>query len=195
MQTADINQQEIGTGFQRGERWAFEAAARLYFTPVVNFIAHLLRDQDKSVDLAQEAFFLACRAHKKFDPERPLLPWLYQIARNLAYKEYNRRKKQALVSLDDEMESIQIPATNAPNPRGSAGNRELMVRIEKAIDRLKPKYKDVLILRMIQGLPSEKVAQLLDIPVPTVNTRTFRALEQLRRLTQQEGISENELFP
>ncbi|MEW6238530.1 MAG: sigma-70 family RNA polymerase sigma factor [Candidatus Omnitrophota bacterium] len=188
-------QQEIGLGFQRGERWAFEAAARLFFSPVVHFVSHLLRDQEKAVDLTQEAFFLACRAHRKFDASRSFLPWLYQIARNLAYKEYNRRKKEPEVSWEDAEEfAAAALEADGGDPRAAAMEEETMERIQRAASRLKPKYRDVLILRMMQGLPGEQVAEMLNIPVATVNTRLFRALEHLRRFSQQEGLSENELF-
>lgn len=185
----------ISIGFQRGERWAFDAAAREYFTPLVNFIAHLLHDRDRALELAQEAFFLACRAHKKVDPQRPLAPWLYQIARNVAYKDYNKRKKNTVVSLDGIMENSEwTPLSDSPSPRRETVRKEVRERIDRAIKRMKPKYRDILILRVIQGLPSEHVSAMLDMPVSTVNTRTHRALQLLRRLAKQEGLQENELL-
>jgi len=188
-------QQEIGEGFQRGERWAFEAAARLYFSPVVQFVSHLLNDREKAVDLAQEAFFLACRAHRKFDASLAFLPWLYQIARNLAYKEYNRCKKEPEVSWEKSEEyTSTAEETDGGDPREAAMEQEVMERIQRAASRLKPKYRDVLILRMMQGLPGEQVSEMLNIPIATVNTRLFRALEHLRRYTKQESLSESELL-
>ncbi len=188
-------QKEINEGFHRGERWAYDAAARQHFAHIVNFINHLLRDHDRASELAQEAFFLACRAHKKFDPKRKLMPWLFQIARNLAYKELNQRKKHDIVSLEQIMEESYVELkTREMNPRQELVRLETMERIHRAIDRLKPKQKDILILRIIQGLPSETVADLLNIPISTVNTRTHRALKQLRRLSGQEGLKESEVF-
>jgi len=188
---------DISAGFQRGERWAFESAAKVYFSPIVNFITNLLHDRDRAVDLAQESFFLACRAHSKMDPARPLGPWLFQIARNLAYKDYNKRKKEKNVSLDDmteENDASSILQEPNPNPRKESIRREVRGRVERALDRMAPKYRDIITLRMIQGLPGEQVAELLNIPISTVNTRIHRALKTLRRFARQEGIHEEELF-
>ncbi|HQH73484.1 MAG TPA: sigma-70 family RNA polymerase sigma factor [bacterium] len=188
-------EQEISAGFHRGERWAFDAAARAYFTPLTHFVTHLLRDRDRAVDLTQEAFFLACRAHQKVDPNRPLGPWLYQIARNLAYKEYNKRVKQGAVPLDEVMDETGFSLSDeTANPRGELLEKESMERIQRAMNRLKPKYRDILTLRLIQGLPSETISHLLRIPVSTVNTQTHRALKILRRYARQEGLQEEELF-
>ena len=59
---------------------------------------------------------------------------------------------------------------------------------------MKPKYRDVVILRMIQALPGERVAEMLNLPLATVNTRLHRALKRLRQLARQEGIHEEEVF-
>ncbi len=186
---------DISTGFQRGERWAFEAAARQYFAPIVNFVAHLLHDRDRAVDLTQEAFFLACRAHAKVDSTRSLGPWLFQIARNLAYKNYNQRKKEMNVSLDSIMEeNDSVITVQNQSPRRETIRREIQERVQRAMNRLAPKYRDIITLRMIQGLPSERVAELLSLPVATVNTRIHRALKTLRRFARQEGLQEEEFF-
>ncbi|NPU98619.1 MAG: sigma-70 family RNA polymerase sigma factor [Candidatus Omnitrophica bacterium] len=186
---------EISAGFHRGERWAFDAAARAYFTPLTHFVTHLLRDRDRAVDLTQEAFFLACRAHQKVDPNRPLGPWLYQIARNLAYKEYNRRIKRSAVPLEEMTDDTGYSVSDeTASPRGDLMEKEALERIHRAMNRLKPKYRDILTLRLIQGLPSETISNLLRIPVSTVNTQTHRALKILRRYAHQEGLQEEELF-
>ncbi|MGC9326957.1 MAG: RNA polymerase sigma factor [Candidatus Hinthialibacter sp.] len=186
---------DISAGFRRGERWAFEAAAEKHFASIVHFVAHLIQDRDRAVDLTQEAFFLACRAHEKVDPHRPLAPWLFQIARNLAYKDYNKRKKEQSISLNFLMEESDGVMSNPDiTPRKESIRREMYGRIQRALDRLAPKYRDIITLRLIQGLPSDQVSELLNIPVSTVNTRIHRALKTLRRYARQEGIEEEELF-
>lgn len=195
--TSAEQETRIQEGFQRGERWAFEAAARLHFESMVNYVCSLLRDRDKALELVQESFFLACRAHHRYDASRPLAPWLFRIARNMAYKEHNRKKRNPVMAMDDVYpgeDSTYDPPSSDENPHTTTVNRDLMARIETAVNKLKPSYRDVLILRMIQGLPSEKVSEALEIPVPTVNTRLYRALEQLRRICRQQGIREEELF-
>jgi len=141
---------EISAGFSRGERWAFEAAARNYFAPVVNFTANLIHDRDRAVDLSQEAFFLACRAHGKVDPGRPLGPWLFQIARNLAYKDFNKRKKQMNVSLDKILED-----TDGDGYMDG-------VEVESGYDPLKPAPGDKLIIQNDPVVAGELVENNLE---------------------------------
>ncbi len=186
---------DVRVGFHRGERWAFDAVAREHFAYIANFIAHLLSDRDRALDLAQEAFFLACRSHQRYDPSRKLAPWLFQIARNLAYKEMNKRSKQTIVSLDETIEETgNFPVSNMDSPTDESVKKETAQRLQRAIKRLKPEYQDVVILRIVQGLPSERVANMLDIPIATVNTRTHRALQSLRKFARHEGIREEEVF-
>ncbi|MBI1390674.1 MAG: sigma-70 family RNA polymerase sigma factor [bacterium] len=189
-------EREIAQGFQRGESWAFEAAAREYFQNMVHFVTHLIHDRERAVDLTQEAFYLACRAHYQVDPARSMAPWLFQIARNIAYKDHNRRKKRAEVSIEPEKDgdSPMEFADLTADPRNQTTENEALNRIHALIDRLKPKYKDVLILRVIEGLSGEETSKLLRIPVATVNTRSHRALQELRRLARLEGLREDELF-
>lgn len=198
METTDrIRELEIARGFQHGESWAFEAAARAYFKPMVHFVCHLTHHQEeRAVDLVQEAFYLACRAHKNVDPHRSLAPWLFQIVRNLAYKEHDRLKKRREISLDNPTPDSEPhePASHHPDPRKHYEEVELQERMNRVIDRIKPKYRDVLILRVIEGLRSEHVSKLLNIPVATVNTRTHRALQQFRKKAASEGIHEKELL-
>jgi RNA polymerase sigma-70 factor (ECF subfamily) len=187
---------DIREGFSRGERWAFEMAAREHFAAMVNYVGHLLHDREAAVELVQEAFFLACRSHHRYNPKRPLAPWLFRIARNIAYKEHNRRRKNPMIAMDDVTTDNQTydPPAKAPSPRSQFADRETRDRLNRALNRLKPTYRDVIILRMIQGLPSETVAHLLVAPIATVNTRLYRALEQLRKYCRQEGIREEEIF-
>jgi RNA polymerase sigma-70 factor, ECF subfamily len=186
---------EISQGFQGGERWAFEEVAQEYFAYLVNFISQLLNDRDRALELAQEAFFLACRAHKQLNPKKGVTPWLFQIARNLAYKEFAKRKKQINTSLDEVMETNSIDmASEDRNPRDESELKEIWERVHLALKKVKPKYRDIIILRIMMGLPSEEVSGILNIPVPTVNTHTHRALKDLRRFCKQDGLREDEVF-
>ncbi len=190
-----ISKEETGDmarAFRRGEIWAFRRAAEEYFGPIANFLAHLVGSSDTAEDLAQEAFFAAFRSHHTFRENAPLAPWIFRIARNLAYKELKRKERRLHSSLDEiaEVDGIELSAEE-PTPRESSVAADLAERINRALSRIQPDYRDAVILRLLQGYSGEEASTLLAIPVATVNTRVHRGIRQLRIALQREGIDES----
>ncbi len=185
---------QLADAFRRGEVWAFRRAAEEFFAPITNFLVHLTRDQDTAQDLAQEAFFAAFRSHHTFRKGAPLAPWIFRIARNLAYKELNRRSKRPQSSFDELVgkDGFEPPSTT-PTPHESSSEQDLRNRIDRALAKLKPKFRDAVILRLVQGYSGEEAASLLDVPVATLNTRVHRGIRQLRKTLKYEGITESTL--
>jgi RNA polymerase sigma-70 factor (ECF subfamily) len=186
---------QVTSAFRRGEVWAFRRAAEEFFGPITNFLAHLVGSVDTAQDLAQEAFFAAFRSHKSFREDAPLAPWIFRIARNLAYQELNRRRKQRKTSLDEliEKESGEPPAEDS-SPHEESVEKEMKERINLALARLKPGFRDAVILRLVQGYSGQETAALLGIPLATVNTRVHRGIRELRKTLRREGIDERALL-
>ena len=192
-QTDELTQ--VASAFRRGEIWAFRRAAEELFGPIANFLAHLVGSVDTAQDLAQEAFFAAFRSHRTFREGAPLAPWIFRIARNLAYQELNRRGRHPRASLDEMVERDGFePLSEGPTPHDSSVEMDLRERISRALDRLKPDFRDAVILRMVQGYSGQETATLLGVPLATVNTRVYRGIRQLRKALRREGVDENILL-
>ncbi|MFH1740860.1 MAG: sigma-70 family RNA polymerase sigma factor [bacterium] len=186
---------EVTQAFRRGEVWAFRRAAEEYFAPITNFLVHLVSNLDTAQDLAQEAFFAAFRSHETFREGSPIAPWIFRIARNLAYKELNRRSKRPKTSLDDlAAQEGYEPRADEPSPHDESADRDLKERINRALARIKPDFRDAVILRFVQGYSGEETAALLGIPLSTVNTRVHRGIRQLRKTLKREGIDKSYLL-
>ncbi len=186
---------QVADAFRRGEVWAFRRVAEEFFPPITNFLIHLTRDVDVAQDLAQEAFFAAFRSHHTLREGAPLAPWIFKIARNLAYKEFNRRGKEWKTLAEEGIEGTGCePRSNGPSPHETAIDRDLRERIDRALAKVKPKFRDAVILRLVQGYSSEEAASLLGVPVATLNTRVHRGLRQLRRSLKFVGITEKVLL-
>lgn len=187
---------QVASAFRRGEIWAFRRAAEEFFGPMANFLAHLVGSVDTAQDLAQEAFFAAFRSHQTFREGAPLAPWIFRIARNLAYQELKRRGKHpSKASLEELTERDGYePLSETPSPHDRLAEHQLEERLNRALARLKPDFRDAVILRLVQGYSGQEAAALLGIPLATVNTRVHRGIRQLRKSLRREGIDESDLL-
>ena len=129
--------------------------------------AHLVTgDAAAAEDIAQEAFLAAVRHLDRFDSRRPFAPWLHRIVVNRAIDWARARKLRAEVELGD-----WIPGPPAPDQDGSALGR---------IAELAPEHRAVVVLRYVLEYTPGEIAELLDLPRGTVNSRLRRGLDRMR---------------
>jgi RNA polymerase sigma-70 factor (ECF subfamily) len=144
-----------------------------FHRPVYRFCWRLLRSSDAE-DLAQDTFVRAFVHFERFDPERPVLPWLVAIARRLCLDLLRRRRMMART---DTM-SISGPP---PGPEGEASLREQLGRLERALDDLDEGPREAIILFHIEEMSYRDIAAALEVPMGTVMTWLHRGRAQLKR--------------
>jgi RNA polymerase sigma-70 factor, ECF subfamily len=141
-------------------------------------------------EVVQDAYFRAFRALGSFRQEAALGTWLMRIVINEAQGRLRaRRQTLALTDLDDETmgEIIQFPgAAFNTDPERQAAVGEIRIMLEGAIDALPTAFREVFILRQVEGLSVEETAQVLGIAPETVKTRLHRAQTRLRQALQHE---------
>lgn len=144
------------------------------------FCWRLLRSPDAE-DLAQDTFVRAFVHFERFDPERPVLPWLIAIARRLCLDLLRRRK----VMMKAEPTLPILPdAPPAPGPEGEASLREQLGRLERALDDLDEGPREAIILFHIEGLSYRDIAAALEVPLGTVMTWLHRGRAQLKKAVE-----------
>ena len=132
--------------------------------------AHLVTgDAGAAEDIAQEAFLAAVRNLDRFDRRRPFAPWLHRIVINRAIDWTRARKLRAEVQLGD-----YLPAPDVPEPDGTALGR---------IAELAPEQRAVIVLRYVLEYTPGEIAELLDLPRGTVNSRLRRGLDAMKDLS------------
>jgi RNA polymerase sigma-70 factor (ECF subfamily) len=168
---------------QRGDRRAFDLLVIRYQQRILKLIMRYVRDPAEAQDVAQEAFIKAFRALPSFRGESAFYTWLYRIAINTA--------KNHLVSLQrrpvDYDLDLQEPDNYEYNsllrdndtPEGLAMQEELRQAVERAIASLPEELRTAIMLRELDGLSYEEIAQAMDCPVGTVRSRIFRAREAI----------------
>jgi len=112
---------------------------------------------------------------ERFDPERPMLPWLVAIARRLCLDLLRRRK------VSTRVESMPVNDTLTPGPEGEAALREQLSRLDRALADLAEGPREAIILFHIEEMPYRDIAAALEVPMGTVMTWLHRGRAQLRR--------------
>lgn len=182
---------------RRGSEEAFRLLVERYERPVYGLLLRIVRRPETAEDLAQEAFLKAYRALGRFDPERKFSSWLFKIAHNSALDAL-RREGHPLLSLDaplaDGDDPPELPADpKAENPFARAAGRDLGRALDSALRGLRPQYREILLLRFVEELSYEEIAEVLEVPLGTVKIHLFRARRDLARALAGLGWDPAEL--
>jgi RNA polymerase sigma-70 factor (ECF subfamily) len=168
------------TLLQNGERDAFRVLVQRYQGRVKNLIYSILHDADAVDDLAQEVFIKAYEAVPQFRFRSSFFTWLYRIAVNKSRDELRRRKIRRILSLQALLDSgdHELGSRLAVEPR----DNETQELITAALRMLPEKFRVAVVLKEIQGLSYEEIADVLQCEVGTVKSRLFRARATLRNI-------------
>ncbi len=163
---------------------AFEILVRRYKDPLTNFVFRFVGDKDASSDIVQDTmirFYLNKDSYKSF---AKFSTWIYTIATNLAKNELKRRKRKKLFSIfgnDDEEHKIDIEDPNIlPDAFADSGIKNKL--IQEALEKVKPVYREIVVLRDIQELSYEEIAEITGLSIGTVKSRINRGRAQLQKL-------------
>ncbi len=194
MDTAKAIDHALMRRVQKDEYDAFEELVDRYKTRLVNVIYRMLNDQNEAEDLVQETFLRVWTHRQDYDFSYCLSTWIYTIALNLAKNELRKRRKFKFFSLLEMTEK----GLELPDPK--LGPSALGHMLEGAIGKLPGKYKEAFLLRDVEQLPYEEVAQILGVPLGTVKSRVNRARAVLKdelkpKLEQSRALSQGSLVP
>jgi RNA polymerase sigma-70 factor (ECF subfamily) len=167
---------------QAGDTEAREVLARSCRRTAYLFALQLTGHREDALDLAQDAMLRFFASLSRFDPARPVRPWLLQIVRNLVRDRSRRMRIRRTESLAPDADVLAFEPTDpSPNPEQRARRAELQRLLWSAACRLPQRYREVVALRDYLGLTYNEIAEALRIPRGTVMSRLHRARTQLRR--------------
>jgi len=171
---------------QQGDLEAFDRLVDKYASWVYQIAFRMTSNREDADDIAQEAFIRAFSAIGKFKQQSAFSTWLYRIAVNVCQDELKRRKRapqpMSTLQADDDSEDLtdQIAADQSSDPAEIVEAKERQRAVQQAIDSLPEHHRIVIILRDLQGLSYEEIAQVLGGRVGTVKSRINRARLALR---------------
>lgn len=166
-----------------GDPEAFRRVVERHSGSIFNLAYRMTGDSADAEDLTQESFLQAYARLRDFRLGARFHPWIYTIALNLCRSHLRRRSLSRFLSLTRPAEPKGVvppePAAPAPDPEQALLSRESERCLQRAIEALPPKYREVFVLRQAQGLSYEAIAGLLQLPLGTVEARLFRARRRL----------------
>jgi len=174
-----------------GSQPAYRDLVSRYATPAVNLATRMVRDRALAEDLAQEAFARAFERLATYDQQRRFVSWFFQILHNVTI-DYLRRKHLPTVSLDDLQEAGALPpaaVSTADSPEAQAEQAALARALDLALARIRPEYREAVVLCYREELSIEEVAEIMSLPSGTVKTYLFRARKELAQILSAQGWS------
>ncbi len=168
---------------QKGDNGAFDLLVLKYQHKIVNLVMRYVRDPELSLDIAQEAFIKAYRALPRFRGDSAFYTWMYRIAVNTAKNHLAAQRRRPMdVDLDlqdPEQYELHAKLKETDTPEGIALSDELQQTVERAIAALPEDLRTAIVLRELEGMSYEEIAQTMDCPVGTVRSRIFRARDAI----------------
>ena len=181
--TPDDNDQELVRRVQAGDQSAFNLLVLKYPHRVLKLVGRFVHDATEAEDVAQEAFLKAYRALSSFRGDSAFYTWLYRIAINTAKNALvSQRRRPVDFDLDlqdPEQFERQAKLKEADTPEGVLLTEEIREVVERAMEQLPEDLRTAIVLRELEGLSYEEIAEAMDCPVGTVRSRIFRAREAI----------------
>jgi RNA polymerase sigma-70 factor (ECF subfamily) len=177
---------ELVAAARGGDRQALEQLLGAHQARVFRFGKKMCRDDEDAADVLQETLLAAARTIPDFRGASSVSTWLYTIARSFCIKKRRTSKfaPTALESLEQEADHGAAVADPDRSPEEAAAGKQLQAALDTAIDSLEPMYREVLVLRDVEGLPAADVAEALGLSVDAVKSRLHRA-----RMTVRERVA------
>jgi len=150
-----------------------------------HYLVRSLQDEADAADLAQETFVKVFQHRRKYDPKQKFSTWLYAIASNLVRDRYRWRSRHPQTSLEAENDQTRANLKDTlraaePAPDQTLQAEERAETVRRAVAALPEEIRQPLILAMYEDLPQAEIAQILNCSVKAVETRIYRARQQLR---------------
>jgi RNA polymerase sigma-70 factor (ECF subfamily) len=174
-----------------GVESAYEELIQRFEQPVFNIISRLMDDPADAADVVQDVFLKIFKSISSFRQDSSLKTWIYRIAVNEArnHRRWFSRHRRQEVCLDGDARNLDRDTHGyqdwLPDPGRSpfdlALDRETQSLVEQALLKLNPKFRAALVLREIEGLSYEEIAEILDISLGTVKSRILRGRDALRK--------------
>jgi RNA polymerase sigma-70 factor, ECF subfamily len=182
MEHEDDRDEFLMARVQHGEHELLERLLRRHASPLLTFLARMTGDRHRGEELFQEVFLAVWRKRHQYAYPRPFKPWLYAIALNKCREAFRARPPHTL-----PLNSAEVAAPAAPDAVIAAETAEM---VSRAVSALSPRQRAVVVLRIWEGLPYARIAEIVDTTEATVRSHMHHGLAALRKyLEPRLGLS------
>lgn len=169
---------------QKGDTVAFERLFQMYRDRVYGVAYKMVNNQEDALDLTQEIFLKVYQKIDKFNFKSSFSTWLYRLAMNVCIDELRKRKPDTEYSIDD---SLRQMSSDSDTPEEEAISNEREEILWKAINSLKEKERMIIILRDMEGLSYNEIAETLKCSLGRVKSRIHEARNKLKSVLQENA--------
>lgn len=177
----ELDDVQLVAASKNGDQDAFSLLVQRYQRRVFNLVFRMLQNYEEASEITQEAFLAAWQGLPSFRGDARFSTWLYRIAYNCALRQLELRKRDQ--ALQQALQAEQTLEDDEPQAAHLTrlDNQEL---VQQQLSQLPPKYRIVLILRHLQEMTYEEMAEVLTMPIGTIKTHLFRARNLLKERLQ-----------
>jgi RNA polymerase sigma factor (sigma-70 family) len=185
----------VERALQHEDQKAFAELMKRYWEPVYFMLLRMITNKDDAEDLTIEAFAKAFRSLNQYSTNYAFSTWLFKIASNNAIDFLRRNKEHKTVASlnksygeEGSEELASFIKGSELNPEESFIRKQNIDRVRIVVEKLKPRYREIVELFYIEELSVEEIATRTDLPISTVKTRLFRAREFLFTIVKRQGL-------
>jgi len=164
-----------------GDREAFVALTRLYQQKVFILAYSFSRNKEDAVDLVQDVFLRVFEKIDSFQAERNFEAWLLRVAKNLCIDRYRRARSRREMESDVRVDEIPLADDRTPDAGRTA---DLKAVLFQSVDKLAERQKTIFLMRHVNQMGNDEIAQVLHISTGTVKSLHFKAIRRLRTLME-----------
>ena len=193
MASPDADDQQLVKAAQAGDRRAFQALYQRYERKVFAVAFGFLRNQEDALDVLQEAFIKVHRYLPNFEGQSSFYTWLYRIVANLCIDHLRRSGRKRDVEFDDRLRhdgqnesSANLGSLTAlGDPSAAVKNKEILAAVQDSLGKLSDKHRAVIVMRELQGMSYEEMAQAMKCSKGTIMSRLFHARRNMQKLLRE----------
>ena len=169
---------------KNGDQEAFAQLVQRYQRLVFNLVYRMLQQYEETTEITQETFLAAWQGLPSFRGDARFSTWLYRIAYNCSLKQLELRKRDRALHIALEAEKTLENTNDEQRENAELDARDRQILVQEHLSHLPAKYRIVLILRHLQGMTYEEMAEILTMPIGTIKTHLFRARNLLKERLQ-----------
>ena len=190
MEKNNLTDEQLMKMFQEGDEHAYSQLVIKYKDRILNYIINFVGDYASAQDLAQDTFLKVYIKKNSYKEIAKFSTWLYTIAGNLAKTELRKIKRRktysvSALSRDDKEFVLKVPEKDSIDETDQYGQSEFM---QSALLELEDDFRNIIILREIQGTSYEVISKILKLPLGTVKSRINRGKLKLRDILIKFGV-------
>src|SRR5437764_13358173 len=175
---------------KQGDQDAFAQLVQWHQRRVFNLVFRMLQHYEEACEVTQETFLAALQCLPSFRGDARFSTWLYRIAYNCALKQLEQRKRDKELQVVVQAEQIAASIGQEQRVDAALETHARQTMVQEQLSQLPAKYRIVLILRHLQEMTYEEMAQILTMPIGTIKTHLFRSRNLLKERLEMFGVEQ-----